>query len=173
MLAKEGLTEKLKDKLVEGQNITQAYQFVSTGNAELGFVALSQIYKDGKVTSGSAWIVPASMHDPIKQDAVILNKGKDSAAAKALVEYLKGPKAAAVIKSLRLRALNAAIECRFFRNLVDHQTGVTDHGDPAGHRHSDCPVAVAHALLVARGLSARWSPCRWCCRPRLSASTCC
>ena len=90
---------KVKDKLVEGQNITQAYQFVSTGNAELGFVALSQIYKDGKVTSGSAWIVPADMHDPIKQDAVILNKGKDSAAAKALVEYLKGPKAAAVIKS--------------------------------------------------------------------------
>ena len=94
VLAKEGLTEQVKDKLVEGQNITQAYQFVSTGNAELGFVALSQIYKDGKVTSGSAWIVPAAL-----QDAVILNKGKDSIAAKALVDYLKGPKAAAVIKS--------------------------------------------------------------------------
>ncbi|WPN49726.1 MULTISPECIES: molybdate ABC transporter substrate-binding protein [unclassified Pseudomonas] len=99
VLAKEGLTEKVKDKLVEGQNITQAYQFVSTGNAELGFVALSQIYKDGKITTGSAWIVPASLHDPIKQDAVILNKGKDNPAAKALVDYLKGPKAAAVIKS--------------------------------------------------------------------------
>lgn len=99
VLAKQGLTEQVRDKLVEGQNITQAYQFVSTGNAELGFVALSQIYKDGKITSGSAWIVPASMHDPIKQDAVILNKGKDSAAAKALVDYLKGPDAAAVIKS--------------------------------------------------------------------------
>jgi molybdate transport system substrate-binding protein len=99
VLAKQGLSEQVKDKLVEGQNITQAYQFVSTGNAELGFVALSQIYKDGKVTRGSAWIVPAALHDPIKQDAVILNKGKDSAAAKALVEYLKGPKAAAVIKS--------------------------------------------------------------------------
>ena len=99
VLARQGLTDTVKDKLVEGQNITQAYQFVSTGNAELGFVALSQIFKDGKVTSGSAWIVPASMHDPIKQDAVILNKGKDSAAAKALVDYLKGPKAAAIIKS--------------------------------------------------------------------------
>ncbi|AZE73100.1 Molybdenum ABC transporter, substrate-binding protein ModA [Pseudomonas synxantha] len=99
VLARQDLTELVKDKLVEGQNITQAYQFVSTGNAELGFVALSQIYKDGKVTKGSAWIVPASMHDPIKQDAVILNKGKDSAAANALVDYLKGPKAAAVIKS--------------------------------------------------------------------------
>lgn len=99
VLARLGLTDKVRDKIVEGQNITQAYQFVSTGNAELGFVALSQIYKDGKVTSGSAWVVPANMHDPIKQDAVILNKGKDSAAAKALVDYLKGPKAAAVIKS--------------------------------------------------------------------------
>ena len=99
LLAREGLSDQVKDKLVEGQNITQAYQFVSTGNAELGFVALSQIYKDGKVTGGSAWIVPASLHDPITQDAVILNKGKDSAAAKALVDYLKGPKAAAVIKS--------------------------------------------------------------------------
>lgn len=99
VLAKQGLTEQVKDKLVEGQNITQAYQFVSTGNAELGFVALSQIYKDGKVTHGSAWIVPASLHDPIKQDAVILTRGKDNAAAKALVDYLKGPKAAAVIKS--------------------------------------------------------------------------
>lgn len=99
VLEKMKLTEATKAKIVEGQNITQAYQFVSTGNAELGFVALSQIYKDGKVSSGSAWIVPASLHDPINQDAVILNKGKDNAAAKALVEYLKGPKAAAVIKS--------------------------------------------------------------------------
>ncbi|WP_191487544.1 molybdate ABC transporter substrate-binding protein [Pseudomonas sp. FEN] len=99
VLDKLGLHDKVKDKLVTGQNITQAYQFISTGNAELGFVALSQIYKDGKVTSGSAWIVPANLHDSIRQDAVILNKGKDNIAAKALVDYLKGPKAAAIIKS--------------------------------------------------------------------------
>ncbi|HEK0905555.1 molybdate ABC transporter substrate-binding protein [Pseudomonas parafulva] len=99
VLDKLKLTEATKGKIVEGQNITQAFQFVSTGNAELGFVALSQIYKDGKVENGSAWIVPSSLHDPIRQDAVILNKGKDNPAAKALVEYLKGPKAAAVIKS--------------------------------------------------------------------------
>ncbi|SQF98598.1 molybdate-binding periplasmic protein [Paucimonas lemoignei] len=99
VLAKLGLTDATKARLVEGQSISQAYQFVSTGNAELGFVALSQIYKDGKVSNGSAWIVPAQLHDPIKQDAVILNKGKDNVAAKALVQYLKGPKAAAVIKS--------------------------------------------------------------------------
>ncbi|WP_166365175.1 molybdate ABC transporter substrate-binding protein [Pseudomonas akapageensis] len=99
VLDKLKLTEATKAKLVEGQNITQTFQFASTGNAELGFVALSQIYKDGKVTSGSAWIVPAELHDPIKQDAVILDKGKDNPAAKALVDYLKGPKATAIIKS--------------------------------------------------------------------------
>jgi len=99
VLAKLNLTEATKGKLVEGQNITQAFQFVSTGNAELGFVALSQIYKDGKVENGSAWIVPSSLHDPIRQDAVILNKGKDNPAPKAFIDYLRGPKATAVIKS--------------------------------------------------------------------------
>ena len=99
VLDKLKLTEATKAKIVEGQNISQAYQFVSTGNAELGFVALSQIYKDGKVTSGSAWIVPSNLYSPIKQDAVVLAKGKDNAAAKALMDYLKGPKAAAIIKS--------------------------------------------------------------------------
>ncbi|WP_207282944.1 molybdate ABC transporter substrate-binding protein [Pseudomonas sp. FW300-N2F2] len=99
VLDKLGLTDQVKSKLVEGQNITQAYQFVSTGNAELGFVALSQVYKDGKVTGGSAWIVPAELHDPIKQDAVILTKGRDNPAAVALVDYLKGPKAAAIIQA--------------------------------------------------------------------------
>ena len=99
VLDKLQLTAATKRKIVEGQNITQAFQFVSTGNAELGFVALSQIFKDGKVTQGSAWIVPANLHDPIRQDAVLLDKGKNNAAAKALIEYLKGPKAAALIKS--------------------------------------------------------------------------
>ncbi len=99
VLDKLKLTEATRGKIVEGQNITQAFQFVSTGNAELGFVALSQIYQDGKLGSGSAWIVPAELHDPIRQDAVILEKGKDNPAARALVDYLKGPKAAAVIKS--------------------------------------------------------------------------
>jgi molybdate transport system substrate-binding protein len=99
VLDKLGLTQTVKPKLVEGQNITQALQFVSSGNAELGFVALSQVYKDGKITSGSAWVVPADMHEPIKQDALILKKGEANPAAKALVDYLKGPKAAEVIKS--------------------------------------------------------------------------
>lgn len=98
-LVKLGLNQAVAKKLVEGQNIAQTHQFVASGNAELGFVALSQIYQDGKITSGSAWLVPAEMHAPIKQDALILAKGKDNAAAKALVEYLQGDKAAKVIKS--------------------------------------------------------------------------
>ncbi|TBU71509.1 molybdate ABC transporter substrate-binding protein [Pseudomonas daroniae] len=98
-LDKLGLSDTLKGKIVEGQNITQALQFVSTGNAELGFVALSQVYKDGQITSGSAWIVPEAMYEPIRQDALILKKGADNPAAKALVDYLKGPKAAEIIKS--------------------------------------------------------------------------
>ena len=98
-LEKLGLADSLQGKIVEGQNITQALQFVSTGNAELGFVALSQVFKDGKVTSGSSWIVPADFYEPIRQDALILKKGANNPAAKALVDYLKGPKAAEIIKS--------------------------------------------------------------------------
>lgn len=99
VLDRLGLSEAVKGKLVEGQNITQAHQFVSTGNAELGFVALSQVYKDGKVGSGSAWVVPDTMYDPIRQDAVILKPGANNPAAAALVQYLKGPQAAKVIES--------------------------------------------------------------------------
>ena len=99
VLDKLGLSEAVKAKLVEGQNITQAHQFVFTGNAELGFVALSQVYKDGQVSSGSAWIVPEAMYDPIKQDAVMLKQGANNPAAVALVEYLQSAEAARVIES--------------------------------------------------------------------------
>ena len=98
-LTKLGVIDALRPKFVTGENITQAYQFIATGNAELGFVALSQVMIDGKLTGGSAWIVPANLHEPIRQDAVILAHGKDQPAAKALVEYLKGEKAAAIVKS--------------------------------------------------------------------------
>ncbi|MDR3087168.1 MAG: molybdate ABC transporter substrate-binding protein [Azoarcus sp.] len=93
------LWDALQAKLVKGNNISQAHQFVSTGNAELGFVALSQVYKEGKVTGGSAWIVPAELYEPIRQDAVILTKGKDNAAAAAFIAFLKGQKGGEIIKS--------------------------------------------------------------------------
>ena len=96
-LDKLGLTASLKSKLVEGENISQAKQFVDTGNAEVGFVALSQIYKDGKITKGSAWVVPLDLYAPIYQDAVLLKKGEDNPAATALLNYLKGNKAKAIM----------------------------------------------------------------------------
>jgi molybdate transport system substrate-binding protein len=98
-LEKLGLTDMLTGKIVEGQNISQTYQFISSGNAELGFVALSQIYKDGNISEGSAWLIPDDMYDPIRQDAVILKGAANNDAAKAFVEYLKGPEAAKVIES--------------------------------------------------------------------------
>jgi molybdate transport system substrate-binding protein len=99
VLERLGLADAIRPRLVEGTNITQAHQFVASGNAELGFVALSQVYKDGRLAAGSAWIVPAELYEPIRQDAVILARGRDNPAAQALADYLKGPKAAAVIRA--------------------------------------------------------------------------
>mgnify|MGYP001351558992 FL=1 len=98
-MSKLGLLADLQARFVQGENISQTQQFISTGNAELGFVALSQVYKDGKISSGSAWLVPAYLHEPIRQDVVLLAKGKDKPAAGALLAYLKGDKARAVIKT--------------------------------------------------------------------------
>ena len=94
-----GVAERLQGRLVLGENITQAHQFIATGNAELGFVALSQVFRDGRISGGSAWIVPDDYHQPIRQDALILARGKDNPAARALVDYLRGEKAAALIES--------------------------------------------------------------------------
>lgn len=89
-----GLQEALQRKIVQGNSIAQAFQFVDTGNADLGFVALSQVIN---VSAGSRWMVPQTLYRPIKQDAVLLRKGRDSEAAKAFVAFLKGPEAKAVI----------------------------------------------------------------------------
>lgn len=99
VLTKQGLLKTATPKFVQGENISQTFQFVSTGNAELGFVALSQVIKDGKISSGSAWIVPDTMHSPIRQGAVLLATGKDNAAARALLGYLKSDKAKKIIRS--------------------------------------------------------------------------
>ena len=91
--------DALQAKFVMGENIAQTYQFVATGNAELGFVALSQVMTDGRIGEGSAWIVPASLHQPIRQDAVLLDKGKSNPAALEWLRYLRGDKARAAIRS--------------------------------------------------------------------------
>lgn len=93
-----GVYESIQPKIVTGESIAQTHQFISTGNALLGFVALSQVLKDGKI-EGSSWIVPATLYAPIRQDAVILEKGKGKPAAEALLKYLKSDKARAVTRS--------------------------------------------------------------------------
>lgn len=93
-----GVLTALQPRFVQGENIAQTQQFVITGAAELGFVALSQVMKDGKI-AGSAWVVPDHLHQPILQDAQILARGKDKPAPAALFAYLRGDKARAIIKS--------------------------------------------------------------------------
>lgn len=93
------LLDVLQPKMVIAENIAQAYQFSATGNAEVGFVALSQVFKDGNLKEGSAWIVPSGLYHPIRQDAVLLGKGRDNPAAQSWLLYLKGDKARALIKS--------------------------------------------------------------------------
>ena len=94
-MRKLGVYETVKPKIVMGTSITQAYQFVATGAAELGFVALSQVVDE---PGGSRWIVPAADHAPIEQQAILLLPGRDSAAAKAFMAFLKSPAAVAIIK---------------------------------------------------------------------------
>jgi molybdate transport system substrate-binding protein len=97
VLGARGLADALAPKLVTGESVAQAFQFVATGNAELGFVALSQVQVPGKASTGSAWVVPAAMHAPILQDAVLLKRGESNPAAVALLAYLKSAPARELI----------------------------------------------------------------------------
>lgn len=93
VMKKLGVYDALAPKIVQGNNIAQAYQFVDTGTAEVGFVALSQIIRKD---DGSRWVVPDDLYAPIAQDAVLLKRGEENAAAKAFLAFLKGPEASAV-----------------------------------------------------------------------------
>jgi molybdate transport system substrate-binding protein len=88
-----GVYDAVSAKIVQGNNIAQTYQFVDTGNAEIGFVALSQVIGRDE---GSRWIVPQNLYPPIAQDAVLLKKGAGNEAARAFVAFLKGKEARAV-----------------------------------------------------------------------------
>lgn len=90
-----GVWDAIQRKLVQGNSIAQAFQFIDTRNAELGFIALAQLYG---VKGGTRWIVPAKLHSPIRQDAVLLKKGADNEASKAFLAFLRGPEARAVIE---------------------------------------------------------------------------
>lgn len=93
------LHDRLQRKLVFGENIGQTHQFVASGNAELGFVALSQVVQDGRIASGSGWIVPTELHSPLRQEALLLNAGKDHPAAVAWLAYLRSDKAKTIIRA--------------------------------------------------------------------------
>lgn len=84
-----GIEAAVTPKIVEGDNIGKTFQFVKTGNAEAGFIALSQCYKDGRMTSGSGWIVPQSLYGVIAQDAVLLKHGEKNEGAKRFLKFLK------------------------------------------------------------------------------------
>jgi molybdate transport system substrate-binding protein len=99
VLDRLGVLAQAKDKFVTGENIGQTHQFVASGNVDIGFVALSQVWLDGRLTGGSAWIVPAALHAPIRQDAALLKRGEANPAARALLDFLKTPQAQAVIRS--------------------------------------------------------------------------
>lgn len=94
-----GLLSALEPKFVQGESIAQAFQFVASGNAPMGFVAMSQVVENGQLTSGSAWIVPAHFYRPIRQDAVVLEKGRGKPAAEALMRFLKSDQAKNLIRS--------------------------------------------------------------------------
>lgn len=99
VIERMGVIDKVRSKLVQGDSIGQAFQFVMTENAELGFVALSQISIDGRITQGSAWVVPQNLYTPLKQDAVLLTFGKHNAAAIALMKYMRTERAQTIIRS--------------------------------------------------------------------------
>ena len=91
-----GVFEQLAPKIVQGNNIAQTYQFVETGNAEVGFVAFSQVINK---TSGSRWIIPDDLYSAIAQDAVLVKRGADNDAARAFIEFVRGPEAHDILET--------------------------------------------------------------------------
>ena len=99
VLRQRRLAERLQPNFVMGENIAQTHQFVASGNAELAFLALSQVWRGGRLSGGSAWIVPQSLHAPIRQDALLLLPGRDQPAAQALLTFLRSDRARAIMRA--------------------------------------------------------------------------
>ena len=87
----------LGPRVVRGENVSQTYQFIATGNVDLGFVALSQVSNPQRPAQGSFWIVPEDLHEPIEQQAVLLTRAAEDIQAKAFLAYLQGPVARELI----------------------------------------------------------------------------
>ena len=99
VMDKLGLTSALTPKLVQGESIGQTYSFVHTGNADVGFVALSQVLEGGKLKGGSMWVIPQTLYSPLQQDAVALKKGNGNEAVAALLKLLQSPNIKDLIRS--------------------------------------------------------------------------
>lgn len=97
------LKEATEAKWVQGENISQTYQFVASGNAELGFIALSQVMDKGHIKTGSSWIVPSTLYRPVRQDAVLLKSAEKNTAAIELLAYLRGNDAHQIIHNYGYR----------------------------------------------------------------------
>jgi len=97
-LTRLGVLAAWQPHMVQGESIGQAYQFASTGAAPLAFVALAQVMSEGRIGKGSAWVVPAGLHSPLKQDALMLKPGQSNPAAAALLDYLKSDAARATLR---------------------------------------------------------------------------
>lgn len=94
-----GLTAALTPKLVQGESIGQTFGFIYTGNADLGFVAMSQVLEGGQLKSGSLWVVPQNLYQPLRQEAVVLQRAANNPAAQALMALLKSPNIKDLIRS--------------------------------------------------------------------------
>lgn len=99
VMTRLGLRALLQPRLVQGESIGQAFNFVNTGNADVGFVALSQVLEGGQLKQGSVWMIPQAMYSPIRQDAVILKRGANNEAAQALMDLLRSPEVRDLIRS--------------------------------------------------------------------------
>ena len=97
-MMKLGVWERLRSRIVQGENLGQTSGFIDSGNAEIGFLALSQVRDPKLQGKGSRWEVPVELHEPIAQNAVLLTKGQANPAAKALMEFMHGAQARAVIE---------------------------------------------------------------------------
>lgn len=97
-MQKLGVWESVQPRIVMGESLGQTMGFVESGNAELGFLALSQVLDPKIKGTGGRWDVPNNLHEPIQQDVVLLTKGKDNPAAKALMEFMEAPQTKAIIE---------------------------------------------------------------------------
>jgi molybdate transport system substrate-binding protein len=90
--------DDLQSKIVRGENINQAYQFVRSGNAQLGIIALSQITRPDREISGSHWEIPEALYKPIEQQAVILSESTNQQMAASFMEFMKSDEIGLLIR---------------------------------------------------------------------------